>query len=518
MTVCYDWNMRVYIYRSIVLILAILAVSKVIYFRALLNQQAFLDIAKRFYDTETLLSLYDSYTNLRAATLIVFFFLSIAFYILSNRFFRNSLYWLSCISIVVAPLVTGVLFSIFNQQLSDYYAILFTGRQIDTSVFSLFIQSFFRNSIVGFYFFSLSAFLSLIEHLFIKSTKYSNRLKVFSFAHWLIGGVVFFFLLEFLAYSLSHQFNFETVSISLFPTICLSYFLTVLIMLWLSFLSSAKQNTFKEIRHEMPKFFILTVGLFGVIVLSQAQALDFSWTLYIVLFSSILPTFLLIIFATLSVTYLLYKANIGNIKRRLTTLRKLEKVSSELSLLKSQINPHFLFNSLNTVYGLALEEQSPKSAEGIQKLSDMMRFMLQENTAERIPLEREIKYINDYVDFQRLRIADKENIQLDINISDGCKGEVAPMLLIPMIENAFKHGVSLEKPSWINIKLECNQNEVHLNIQNSMHQKAGRNLEESGIGLENVRQRLTILYPDQHLFQLFEDAEKFEANIKITLA
>lgn len=475
-------------------------------------------MAKRFYDTETLLSLYDSYANLRVTTLIIYFFLSIAFFILSNRLFRNGEYWRACTSVLVTPLVTGVLLSIYNQELSNYYAILFTGRQIDTTVFSLFIQSFFRNSIIGFYFFSISAFLSIIEHLFIKSTEYSNRLKVFSFAHWLIGGIVLFFLLGYLAYLLSHQFNLATFSTSLFPTVCLSYFLTALIMLWLSFLSSAKQNKFKELRHETPKFFILAIGLFGIIVLSQAQALDFSWTVYTDLFSNILPTFFLIIFATLSVTYLLYKANIGNIKGRLTTLVKLEKVSSELSLLKSQINPHFLFNSLNTVYGLALEEQSPKSAEGIQKLSDMMRFMLQENTVERIPLEREIKYINDYIDFQNLRISDHDNIKMDINLDESCKGEIAPMLLIPMIENAFKHGISLDKPSWINIKLECHQREVHLNIQNSMHQKTGRNSEESGIGLENVRQRLTILYPDQHLFQLFEDSEKFEANIKITLA
>lgn len=509
--------MKTYIYRSIILILAILAISKVIYFQALLNQKAFLDMAKRFYDTETLFSLYDSYDNLRVTTLIIYFALSIAFFILSNRFFRNGQYLRTCISVLVAPLVTGVLFSIYNQELSNYYAILFTGRQIDITIFSRFIQSFFRNSIIGFYFFSLSAFLSLIEHLFMKSTKYSNRLKVFSFTHWLIGGIVFFFLLAYLAYSLSHEFNLATFSISLFPTICLSYFLTALIMLWLSFLSSAKQNKFKELRHETPKFFILAIGLFGIIVLSQAQALDFSWTVYIDLFSNILPTFFLIIFATLSVTYLLYKANIGNIKGRLTTLVKLEKVSSELSLLKSQINPHFLFNSLNTVYGLALEEQSPKSAEGIQKLSDMMRFMLQENTAERIPLDREIKYINDYIDFQKLRISEQENINLEIDLAVNCQGEIAPMLLIPMIENAFKHGISLDKPSWITMKLECNQGEVYLNIKNSMHQKVGGNSEESGIGLENVRQRLKILYPEKHLFQLIENEEQFEANIKINL-
>lgn len=197
---------------------------------------------------------------------------------------------------------------------------------------------------------------------------------------------------------------------------------------------------------------------------------------------------------------------------------ELERKGSELSLLKSQINPHFLFNSLNTVYGLALEEESPKAAEGVQKLSEMMRFMLQENTADKIPLEREIKYIHDYIDFQRLRITDKENVDLDIEIMENCTGQIAPMLLIPMIENAFKHGISLQAPSWIKVVLAFDQNEVSLNVQNSMHPKVNRKSEESGIGLENVRKRLDILYPQQHIFQLFENDDSFEANIKVTLS
>lgn len=243
---------------------------------------------------------------------------------------------------------------------------------------------------------------------------------------------------------------------------------------------------------------------------------SFSFSFYYIYIAAIIFMYILIISHVFSAIYYLIRRKA--IKRHTLLVQEVAVKNSELGFLKSQINPHFLFNSLNTVYGLALGEQSPKSAEGIQKLSDMMRFMLQENTAERIPLEREIKYINDYIDFQNLRIADHDIIKMDINLDESCKGEIAPMLLIPMIENAFKHGISLDKPSWINIKLECNQNEVHLNIQNSMHQKTGRNSEESGIGLENVRQRLTILYPDRHLFQLFEGSEKFEANIKIILA
>ncbi len=194
------------------------------------------------------------------------------------------------------------------------------------------------------------------------------------------------------------------------------------------------------------------------------------------------------------------------------------KSKSELSLLKSQINPHFLFNSLNTVYGLALNEESPKTAHAVQQLSEMMRFMLHENHAEKIPLQKEIDYLRNYIELQTLRISQKDHFQLEVDVAEGCQGEITPMVLIPFVENAFKHGVSFQKPSWVKIKLTCNAEEVHLNVQNSVHKHAeDPEKGKSGIGLENVRKRLGILYPEKHLFQIYETEDSFEANIKITL-
>lgn len=237
-------------------------------------------------------------------------------------------------------------------------------------------------------------------------------------------------------------------------------------------------------------------------------------------FATAIPSLFVTLFVVshaISIPYYLVRRQAITANNKL--LKKVEKQDSELSLLKSQINPHFLFNSLNTVYGLALEEESPKTADGVQKLSAMMRFMLQENTSDEIPLSREINYIHDYIDFQRLRIADNKNIALDIEVdADQCRDKIAPMLLIPMIENAFKHGISMNAASWIKIRIGCHQREVSLQIQNSMHPKSKGHIEESGIGLDNVRKRLEILYPEKHIFRLIETKEHFEADIKVTLS
>lgn len=225
---------------------------------------------------------------------------------------------------------------------------------------------------------------------------------------------------------------------------------------------------------------------------------------------------ILILSQVFSIVYFVFRRKA--ITRSGQLILDVEHSKSELSLLKSQINPHFLFNSLNTVYGLALNEESPKTAHAVQRLSEMMRFMLHENHAEKIPLQKEIDYLRNYIELQTLRISQKDHFQLEVDVAEGCQGEITPMVLIPFVENAFKHGVSFQKPSWVKIKLTCNAEEVHLNVQNSVHKHAeDPEKSKSGIGLENVRKRLGILYPEKHLFQIYETEDSFEANIKITL-
>ncbi|GHB73808.1 sensor histidine kinase [Persicitalea jodogahamensis] len=179
--------------------------------------------------------------------------------------------------------------------------------------------------------------------------------------------------------------------------------------------------------------------------------------------------------------------------------------STELDTLRTQVNPHFLFNALNTLYAVALKESSEKTADGIQKLGDMMRFMLHENNQERIPLRKEIEYLHNFLDLQRMRLDEGHEIEIRVNIQEPERDKyLAPMLLNPFVENAFKHGISLRQPSWVYITLALDATKLYFKVHNSLHRKTGDDPEKNkpGIGLDNVRKRLDLLYPDRHTLDI----------------
>jgi two-component system, LytTR family, sensor kinase len=182
--------------------------------------------------------------------------------------------------------------------------------------------------------------------------------------------------------------------------------------------------------------------------------------------------------------------------------------SAELSNLRSQINPHFLFNALNTLYSVSLKENAEKTADGIQKLGDMMRFMLNENHQDRIPLSKEIEYLNNYIDIQRMRIDESHDIEIKINIQNSEREIfIAPMLLNPFVENAFKHGISFRNPSWIYITLTHDAQKLYFKVHNSLHPRnevdsGNELLENNGIGLENVKKRLELIYPNRYTLDI----------------
>ncbi|MHA4894846.1 sensor histidine kinase [Pedobacter sp. PWIIR3] len=187
--------------------------------------------------------------------------------------------------------------------------------------------------------------------------------------------------------------------------------------------------------------------------------------------------------------------------RRLKRSEKaLNRSKADLQFLRSQINPHFLFNVLNTLYGTALLDGSKRTAEGIQKLGDMMRFMLRENHLDFIPLSREIAYLQNYISLQKLRIQEEStSVELSIDESAGSQ-LIVPMLLIPFVENAFKHGVQPPEKSWVKISLTCKSQEIRFEVRNSLFNAATNDpeAEYSGIGLPNVRERLNLFYPGKH--------------------
>ncbi|WP_064196360.1 MULTISPECIES: sensor histidine kinase [Emticicia] len=184
---------------------------------------------------------------------------------------------------------------------------------------------------------------------------------------------------------------------------------------------------------------------------------------------------------------------------------KISQTTAELNNLRSQINPHFLFNALNTLYSISLKEQAERTSDGIQKLGDMMRFMLNENHQERIPLSKEVEYLENYIAIQRMRIDENHNIEIKVNIQQPEKDIfIAPMLLNPFIENAFKHGISFRKPSWIYITLTQDTQRLYFKVHNSTHPKNEQDTEQKnhGIGLENVKKRLELIYPNRHTLDI----------------
>lgn len=200
--------------------------------------------------------------------------------------------------------------------------------------------------------------------------------------------------------------------------------------------------------------------------------------------------------------------------------RELGKSSADLSFLRSQINPHFLFNILNTLYGTAMQEKAARTSEGIQKLGDMMRFMLYQNTLDFIPLEREVTYLRDYIHLQQLRIAGPDQINVQVSLPQNTGNDViAPMLLIPFVENAFKHGISLKHRSWIHISLSCENGKLDFDVYNSLNAKQGNDPEAdaSGIGLENVRQRMELLYPGKYQLNIRESKTEYFVHMTINL-
>jgi two-component system, LytTR family, sensor kinase len=226
--------------------------------------------------------------------------------------------------------------------------------------------------------------------------------------------------------------------------------------------------------------------------------------------------FLLFIVTPLS--WLLYQQRKDKIMQLKGMETALAKSNADLQFLRSQINPHFLFNALNTPYGTALKENSEHTAEGIQKLGDMMRFMLHENNLDFIPMDKEIDYLKNYIALQKLRTQSSPSILIEDNIDEAkCNRTIAPMLLIPFIENAFKHGISLKEKSWINISLDCTDNIINFEVRNSIHAHTESDTEKdnSGIGLKNVSERLRLLYPDKHELKVSEDENEFTVKLII---
>jgi LytS/YehU family sensor histidine kinase len=194
-----------------------------------------------------------------------------------------------------------------------------------------------------------------------------------------------------------------------------------------------------------------------------------------------------------------------------------EKLNAELNYLKAQINPHFLFNTLHNLNYLA-EQKSDQATNVIVKLSYIMRYMIYEANKPTVRLQQEINYIRDYLDLESIRLNQGFDLHFSTEKAD-MNTETAPLLIIPLVENAFKHGISdQQEDNWLYIKIENENQRLKVQVSNSLKPAALRNQAPSGLGLDNLRRRLELSYPGQHRLNIQSSATDFSAALTLDLS
>jgi ligand-binding sensor domain-containing protein len=209
------------------------------------------------------------------------------------------------------------------------------------------------------------------------------------------------------------------------------------------------------------------------------------------------------------------KEEIAQQARQLKTELSTQNVISEMALLKSQINPHFLFNTLNNIYSL-IYQKSEDAPSAVMKLSELMRYMVYETNVDAVPLEKEINYLKSFIELQLLRLKNKDFVHFTIEGNIYGK-TIAPMLLIPFVENAFKHGSKKVQNPGIVINLTIGDNNLRFDVLNYYQQGAVNKDEIGGIGVENVKRRLELIHPNSHILNISQTETQYVTNLELTL-
>ncbi|HYG17474.1 MAG TPA: histidine kinase [Ohtaekwangia sp.] len=184
-----------------------------------------------------------------------------------------------------------------------------------------------------------------------------------------------------------------------------------------------------------------------------------------------------------------------------------EKLQAELKFLKTQIHPHFLFNTLNNLYALTLKK-SDRAPETVLKLSELINYMLYECTSDEVPLSKEIKFIRNYIDIEKMRYGDKLDVEIRVT-GEVQERKIAPLILLPFVENCFKHGASEElQQSWVKLTIDAQPHVLIIKVENNKASDNGHTRKE-GIGIQNVKRRLDLLYPGRHELKIMSGEETF---------
>lgn len=233
-------------------------------------------------------------------------------------------------------------------------------------------------------------------------------------------------------------------------------------------------------------------------------------------------------FAMMSRDYVMLLLTIGlsialKMSLRLSAIEKMnerivaEQKDMELKTLKSQLNPHFLFNTLNNIYALTAIN-TDKAQNAIHQLSKLLRYALYENDEKEVSLDKELLFLKSYIDLMALRLGDNTKLSVKLPEIGATELTIAPMMFISLIENAFKHGVSASKPSFINIDIKVRDNTVRCRVENSCFPKEQSDKSGSGIGLTNLKRQLSLLYENRYEFTTDTDGETYIADLSINLS
>jgi sensor histidine kinase YesM len=196
-----------------------------------------------------------------------------------------------------------------------------------------------------------------------------------------------------------------------------------------------------------------------------------------------------------------------------------DKLHAELKILKAQIDPHFLFNTLNMAYASAIKSDDIHTADIVEKLAVLMRYVIYESNGDSVALEKDINYIENYIDLQLQRLSPDISDNIRCNIKGDWQGyQIAPMILIPFIENVFKHGIRLDEKSGIHIDLHVHSGLLVLETRNARKINGdSSDFSNSGIGLDNVKKRLQILYPNRHKLEIETTGDLYHSRLELKL-
>ena len=192
-----------------------------------------------------------------------------------------------------------------------------------------------------------------------------------------------------------------------------------------------------------------------------------------------------------------------------------QQIQTQLSSLRAQINPHFLFNSLNVIYAVAVEKKD-ETKDAIVQLSDILRYIIYDSSTKKVSLKEEITLLKNYIEFQKFRQHDSKNITFNKDVDDE-NYTIYPMLLLPLVENSFKHGIKGDiDNTFININMKQSNDGFLFYIENNYSKNAIKDKNEySGLGLENIKQNLEIVYPKMHELKISKTEDKFTVTLKL---